>query len=188
VASRKCTAKAVRATCDSCGLWFRRQPDSEATTCQPCRRGEPVKHGLASTYTNRGCGCRECTAAVSEERLRNKYKRVESGIPLDVNHRARARRFGVEDEYVNKLQVFERDGWICGICHEPVDREAAWPAPRMPSLDHIEPLAAGGPHVYENVQCAHLQCNLIKNDGRRKLGPATKREATGESPLTTGAT
>jgi hypothetical protein len=188
VAGRKCTAKAVRATCDSCGLWFRRQPDSDVTTCHPCRRDEPVKHGIAGTYSNRGCRCRECTAAVGEERLRNKYKQVLAGIPLDVNHRARARRFGVEDEYVNKLQVFELDGWICGICHKPVDREATWPAPTMPSLDHITPLAAGGAHVYENVQCAHLQCNLIKNDGRRKLGPAAKRDVTGPGLLTTGTT
>jgi 5-methylcytosine-specific restriction endonuclease McrA len=40
-----------------------------------------------------------------------------------------------------------------------------WGRSKPPSLDHITPLAAGGPHVYENVQCAHLQCNPIKNDG-----------------------
>jgi len=73
----------------------------------------------------------------------------------------------VQNEYVNKWQVFERDGWICGLCHEPVDREAKWPDWESPSLDHIVPLAVGGPHIYENVQCAHLGCNLIKNDGRK---------------------
>lgn len=169
VAARKCTAKAVRATCDSCGLWFRRQPDSVVTTCQPCRRGVPTKHGLASTYTNRGCRCQECTDAVSEERLQNKYKQVAAGTPLHVNHRARARRYGVEAEYINKLAVFERDNWTCGICNEPVDREAPWPAPSSPSLDHIVPMAVGGGHVYENVQCAHLRCNVIKNDGRKAI-------------------
>ncbi|MFY9765371.1 MAG: hypothetical protein WAK42_10295, partial [Mycobacterium sp.] len=39
-----------------------------------------------------------------------------AGVPLDVNSRARARRFGVENEYINKWQVFERDEWICGLC------------------------------------------------------------------------
>jgi HNH endonuclease len=167
IAGKRCTARSVRATCDSCGLWFRRQSDSRITTCQLCRRGESVKHGLGSTYTNRGCRCQDCTTAGSQERLRNKYKRVAVGVPLDINHRARARRYGVENEYINKLQVFERDGWICGICHEPVDREARWPAWESPSLDHIVPLAVGGAHIYENVQCAHLGCNLIKNDGRK---------------------
>jgi HNH endonuclease len=180
VAGKKCTAKAVRATCDSCGLWFRRQPDSVVTSCQPCRRGESVKHGLASTYTNRGCRCQDCTAAVGQERLQNKYKRVATGVPLDVNARARARRYGVENVYINKLQVFERDGWICGLCHEPVDREARWPAAESPSLDHIVPLALGGPHIYENVQCAHFGCNVIKNDGR-KFVKATNGAALSEA-------
>jgi HNH endonuclease len=167
IAGKRCTAKSVRAMCNSCGLWFRRQPDSHRTSCQLCRRGEPVKHGLASTYTNRGCRCQECTTAVTQERLLYKRKQVAAGKPLDVNHRARARHYGVENEYINKREVFERDGWICGLCHEPVDREAPWPAWESPSLDHIVPLAVGGPHVSANVQCTHLGCNLLKNDGRK---------------------
>jgi hypothetical protein len=169
IAAKRCAARSVRATCESCGPWFRRQVDSQTTTCQPCRKGKPSKHGLATTYTNRGCRCLNCTAAMSQERLKNKYKGVAAGVPLDVNHRARARRYGVENEYINKLQVFERDGWICGLCHEPIDREGSWPAWESPSLDHIVPLALGGTHTYENVQCAHLGCNLIKNDGRKSL-------------------
>jgi HNH endonuclease len=167
IAAKKCTARSVRATCDSCGLWFRRQLDSKTTTCQLCRQGMAVTHGLASTYTNRGCRCQDCTTAVTQERLHYKRKQVAAGFPLDVNHRARARRYGVEAEYINKLTVFERDNWICGICNDPVDREAPWPASESPSLDHIMPLAVGGAHNYANVQCAHLGCNLLKNDGRR---------------------
>jgi hypothetical protein len=94
-------------------------------------------------------------------------------VPLDVNSRARARRFGVENEYISKWQVFERDEWICGLCHEPVDRQAKWPAWGFPSIDHIVPLAVGGPHTYANVQCAHLGCNLLKNDGRKTAQPTT---------------
>jgi hypothetical protein len=166
-AAKRCTAREERATCDNCGLWFLRQPNSEITTCLRCRQGKPVKHG-ANTYSNRGCRCPECTNAHSAERLRRKYEQVEAGIPLDVSHRARARRFGVENQYINKLSVFERDDWRCGICGDPVDREAEWPAPMSVSLDHIVPLSAGGGHVYDNVQCAHLQCNLRKNDLRKK--------------------
>jgi len=56
-----------------------------------------------------------------------------TGIPLDVNHRARARRFGVPHENINNLLVFERDGWICGLCGDPVDREAKLPRRWRPS-------------------------------------------------------
>jgi 5-methylcytosine-specific restriction endonuclease McrA len=136
------------------------------TTCKSCREGKPVRHGIIRSY-DRGCRCGACTNVASASRLRNKYKRVEAGIPLDVNHRARARRFGVDHQQINKLSVFERDGWRCGICGDPVDRKAEWPAPMSVSLDHIVPLSAGGGHVPDNVQCAHLRCNLIKNDGRK---------------------
>jgi hypothetical protein len=61
-----------------------------------------------------------------------------------------------------RSDVFERDGWICQLCHEPVDPEIKHPARRSVSLDHIIPLARGGDHVYENAQTAHLSCNQEK--------------------------
>lgn len=59
-------------------------------------------------------------------------------------------------------EVFERDGWVCGICTEPVDPEATWPDPLSASLDHVVPVSRGGVHVPENAQCAHLVCNVQK--------------------------
>jgi len=32
------------------------------------------------------------------------------------------------------------------------------------SLDHIVPVSLGGMHSMANVQCAHLFCNLSKNN------------------------
>jgi hypothetical protein len=165
-ATKRCAASAERATCDTCGLKFQRRPNSDITTCLPCRQGKQVKHGMTRTY-DRGCRCRACTDAVSAAALRIKHKQVAAGIPLDVSHRARARRYGVQHQNINKSRVYERDDWRCGICGDHVDPEAKWPAAMSPSLDHIVPLAAGGSHMYENVQCAHLRCNLLKNDGRK---------------------
>ena len=58
--------------------------------------------------------------------------------------------------------IFERDGWTCGICLEPVEARLAWPDPMSASLDHVIPLSVGGAHTPENVQCAHLVCNTRK--------------------------
>jgi 5-methylcytosine-specific restriction endonuclease McrA len=69
--------------------------------------------------------------------------------------KARAARHGVPYEPVNRLRVFERDRWICGLCGEPVDREDA-------SLDHVVPMSRGGAHSYANTQCSHLLCNIRK--------------------------
>jgi hypothetical protein len=168
-ASNRCTAKAEKVRCDGCGLWFQRQPGSVITTCKSCREGKPVLHGVTRTY-DRGCRCPDCTAVTSKARLVRKYRRVaETGIPLDVSHRARARRLGVPHEHINKQWVFERDSWICGLCGEPVDREANYPAGLSATLDHMWPMTRPGTpgHVYENVQCAHAMCNWVKNDGRR---------------------
>lgn len=67
-------------------------------------------------------------------------------------------------ERVDYLAVFERDRWVCGICGDDVNRMLAWPDPMSPSLDHIVPLARGGAHTLENVQLAHLRCNISKGD------------------------
>lgn len=80
------------------------------------------------------------------------------------SYKARASRHGVPYEPVNRQRVFKRDGWQCGICHEAVDPELGYPHPGSVSLDHIVPMSKGGPHTYENTQCSHLRCNLIKRD------------------------
>jgi len=67
----------------------------------------------------------------------------------------RAREAAVVSEIVDRHVVFARDGWICGICGLPVAAVDA-------SLDHIVPIAKGGPHAYGNCQTAHLKCNLSK--------------------------
>jgi len=67
-------------------------------------------------------------------------------------------------ESFHHVDIFERDGWMCGICSSPVDRSLEWPDPLSKSIDHIVPLAKGGPHTPENTQCAHLACNVRKGD------------------------
>lgn len=67
----------------------------------------------------------------------------------------RARVAAVNAEPIDRYIVFERDKWICGICHKHVERAEA-------SVDHIVPIARGGSHTYDNCQAAHLKCNLSK--------------------------
>jgi len=76
-----------------------------------------------------------------------------------------ARRVRVESGAVERfdaLEVFERDGWVCGICGQLMDPVLKWPEPRSASLDHVLPLAAGGEHTRANTQAAHLICNIRK--------------------------
>lgn len=77
----------------------------------------------------------------------------------------RARERGAFVAHVDREAVFERDGWVCQICMERIDRRTKYPHPRSASLDHIVPLSAGGTHEPRNAQCAHLRCNIQKNAG-----------------------
>lgn len=56
-----------------------------------------------------------------------------------------------------RLEIAERDGWRCGICHAAIDRRLKYPHPGSLSLDHIDPR---GPHEPGNWQAAHLACNV----------------------------
>lgn len=93
---------------------------------------------------------KERIAAVRQWMKDNPYK------VLDIQRKRRAVKIGVDADDISRQLVFERDEGICGICNEVVDPDD-W------HLDHIVPLAKGGPHIYENVQVSHPSCNLHKS-------------------------
>ena len=73
-------------------------------------------------------------------------------------------RGAADAEVFDRIEIFDRDEWSCGICSEPVDSSLAWPDPMSASLDHVIPVSRGGRHVRDNVQCSHLTCNLRKSN------------------------
>lgn len=104
-------------------------------------------------------GCERAPLALSKCQKHYRAQRRAEGVPWanegSGRFKARARRFGVAYEPINRFDVFERDGWLCGICGGSVSRDDA-------SIDHILPISKGGPHSLGNVQCAHLLCNSKK--------------------------
>lgn len=71
---------------------------------------------------------------------------------------------GAVVEKFSSAEVFERDGWVCGICDEAIERELSHPDPRSCSLDHIIPLSLGGEHSQANTRAAHLDCNVRRGN------------------------
>lgn len=90
------------------------------------------------------------------------HRRMNPELYADRDHRRRARLLGADSEDVERLVVFERDGWVCQLCGDPIDKTLRHPDPLSPSLDHRVPLVKGGAHSYANTQAAHLTCNLRK--------------------------
>lgn len=78
--------------------------------------------------------------------------------------RRRARVRGARVGVIHRHAIFERDGWHCQLCGDPVDRTAVVPHPLAATIDHIVALARGGEHSSENLQCAHFLCNSTKRD------------------------
>ena len=90
---------------------------------------------------------------------------------LDNPEKARAqvqrRRAAIESVLVERfidLEIFERDGWICGLCGEAIDRTLRFPDPGSVSLDHILPITKGGHHTRINTQASHFGCNAAKGN------------------------
>lgn len=61
-------------------------------------------------------------------------------------------------------QLAQRDGLDCGLCGNPVDLSLKHPDLMRGSVDHILPTSLGGSNEPENVQLAHLHCNIKKNN------------------------
>lgn len=76
----------------------------------------------------------------------------------------RAKTLKIQVEKIKYNEIFERDLWVCNLCGKPVDKTKKYPDAMSASLDHIIPLSKGGSHTKDNVQLAHLLCNIKKGN------------------------
>ena len=175
--SEECWIAARTATCVVCGQAYVKRAN-RVTCSRPCRQIRTVdlqneRRGVPPV--NRGDRlCKQCGATFTRpfgkagprcfcsERCSRKWEQAHSPSRVGRNHRQRARRFAVEYEPLDRIVVFDRSGWTCGICGKHIDRALTWPHPMSVSLDHVVPLSLGGGHTYGNTQAAHLGCNIRK--------------------------
>jgi 5-methylcytosine-specific restriction endonuclease McrA len=174
-------------TCLNCGAELKSSSGFASYCSKPeCARRRMRGHDIAqrtckccgktlasNVWRGDFCDSKPCRRAASRDR----YARVvaERGDLFhslrETQHRhnalRRARKALVDASHVRRLEVFERDAWMCGICGEPIDMSLVHPHVMSASLDHIVPLALGGEHSYENCQAAHLSCNSSK--GKRTM-------------------
>ncbi len=80
----------------------------------------------------------------------------------DYQRKRRAAGYGGNLGHVDGDAVWAACGAICALCGKVMHRSLPWPDPQSASLDHILPLSKGGAHDQDNVQWAHLVCNLRK--------------------------
>lgn len=132
--------------------------------CVQCRRSFPTteRRVTCSEKCQRRRVRRLAAAAMKRnpERYRESLRRA--------SHKRRALKAATAIVDVSPVVIHRRDGWKCGLCGKAVLKRARWPHPLSATLDHIVPLARGGSHTEDNLQCAHLRCNQSK--GARVCG------------------
>lgn len=100
------------------------------------------------------------------ERTRQ-YHREHPEKRSEWNNRRRARRLGNGFEPYTEQQVLDMYGIDCHLCGEPIDLEAGRQIGKVGwekglHIDHLLPMAKGGPDTLENVRPSHGKCNLLK--------------------------
>ena len=124
--------------------------------------------------------CNHCGSVFHSELKRKKYcsekckrrardkRRNRASSNLCINHRRRARKYGVAYEPGISLEkLIERDGLTCRICGgecDLSDRNGKLIGNNYPTIDHIVAMKNGGGHTWDNVQIAHRICNSYKRD------------------------
>ncbi len=116
------------------------------------------------------CNCAECgqdfvPAYGDKRRVYCSAECMRKSVKRAAKQARRARIKATEIEPVYTMVVLDRDGWKCVLCGIDTPRELRGTThDQAPEMDHIIPLAKGGPHTYENVRCLCRKCNQAKSD------------------------
>lgn len=132
--------------------------------CAYCAKRVPLKDFPISAVGNRSSVCKWCRSSSWT--------------------RSYARRRGDHDaKRIAALEVYERDGWLCQICGKPIDPDLRFPFVMSKTTDHVVPLTKGGQHEVDNLQAAHLYCNILKGnrlEGESRSARAKRQKALGD--------
>ena len=163
-------AKRPRRPCVDCGLptgyplTDKRAPAD--ARCRACRSrvASAVPCGEVSRY-RQGCRCAACTEA--HARRHREYAslvKARDGVSLGDKYGRPEHRSGWIPPSA-RLAIYERDGWVCQICQEPIDRSVT--NGRLgATLDHIIPRS----HTLipddspANLRTAHMGCNAKRGN------------------------
>lgn len=141
-----------------------------------CRKEAKLITTHGPTGYRRGCRCAECKDGQAKYyRAYVESFREQHGVNPNTMHRKKFREehgywphVGGSDWISPKVRhsIYDRDGWTCLICQEPIDRDAHWNDNYAPSLDHIVPQSHMliPDHSPRNLRTSHRICNSLRGD------------------------
>lgn len=120
-------------------------------------------HGVVNSTPLRWSSCADCGAVFVSQFGKRRcvacYLPEQDRLRLKSALRKGAVALG---EHVRIEDLMMRDGPTCGLCGDDIDLTLDYPDLMSKSVDHVLPLSLGGTHSMENVQLAHLRCNMSK--------------------------
>jgi 5-methylcytosine-specific restriction endonuclease McrA len=159
--------RVVEHPCEACGVPVM---GKHRKWCEECAHGrvEPWKLrrrlGLPDVQHGVCIGCGQAFTWMIRKGQQPRYC-TELCSNRTRRDRRRAHEKGGYVEDVPRLEIFERDRWICQLCGRKINRRLKHGHPMAAVIDHIVPLADGGLHERRNCQAAHAWCNSSKGAG-----------------------
>lgn len=90
----------------------------------------------------------------AERKMTDEERRLEN-VRWGQIRRARIRAVGGKFTRDDVARIHSEQGGKCAICFQPFGDE-------KPSIDHWRPISCGGTNDADNIQLAHLACNVAK--------------------------
>ena len=144
----------------------RRQPCNACAVLQQKDRVKAEKAIDLERYLAKKRAQSTAWVGLNEQKRRNINAAYAKNHPEQVAAKLARRRARVANatlvDSVDRLAVFERDKWVCQLCHGRVPKTAKFPHPQSASIDHVIPLSQGGEESYRNCVLAHFGCNARK--------------------------
>ena len=154
--------------------WTRRRPRASIDKARERTR----RWREANTEKVREYG-RRWHAANTEKRNEMRRRRYAANPEVARgSQRRRKPRIGGAKPRRYRFLLYVIQGGICGICLKDMTDFGAGM-----HVDHIIPLALGGPDIFANWQAAHAFCNLSKGDSGRPLPGDVRRSIQERMPF-----
>lgn len=129
----------------------KRSAERRRVEMRPVRRAQRVKQYHANIEKSRA------KSRGYAKKFREMHPDKARAFAIKTHRARRARKLGVCVERIDYEAIIARDGMRCHICKKAIRERSDL------HFDHVIPLAAGGPHVPENIACAHRFCNQSKS-------------------------
>ena len=135
-------------TCPTCQATFER---AKVRYCSPACRPKPKPKPKPKEHRD----CARCGTSFEASSVQNVYCSKDCYAFMKKRRRKKRLR-------KHALALLVRDGKKCGICHGEFSEDDLMN--QRFHVDHIRPKSKGGSHDLENLQLAHVSCNIKKHN------------------------